>query len=183
MAPGPAQATLIGQTITVTFTESGFADEVDSVLVGPDPEIVFDDTTNIGGSILDLGELIDIGELSIELVIRGDGAFHSPGFQTAGFGADARYVFSELNLAPLWIGGVSVTLDNVVGVALGSEVLFSADAVTLIVGTLGVGEVSGGPDLGTVTLDLELVPEPHSGLLLGAALVGLVLIAQCRRSC
>lgn len=182
-APGTAWATLIGQTITVTFTEPGFPDEVDSVLVGDGPEIVFDDTTNIGGSILDLGELIDIGELAIQFVIRGDGPVHSTGFQTTGFGADARYVLSGLDFSPLRIGDIHVTPENIVGVALGSEVLFSADSVTLVIGTLGVGEIAGAPDLGTVTLELELVPEPSPALLLAAAFAGLGLMLRFRCSC
>jgi hypothetical protein len=182
-APGAAWATLIGQTVTVTFSEAGFEDEVDPAIVGDGPEIVFDDTTNIGGSILNVGELIDVGALSVEFVIRGDGDVHSPGFQTAGFGADARYVLSGLDFSPFWIGGVIVTTENIVGVALGSEVLFSADSLTLIVGTLGVGEIAEAPDLGTVTLDLELIPEPNPGLLLGAALAGLGLIRCFRRRC
>jgi hypothetical protein len=182
-APGAAWATLIGQTITVTFSEAGFEDEVDSVLVGDGPEIVVGDSTSIGGSILNVGELIDVGALSVEFVIRGDGDTHSPGFQKAGFEADAHYVLSGLDFSPFWIGDVSVTTDNIVGVALGSEVLFSDDSLTFIVGTLGVGEIAGAPDLGTVTLDLELIPEPNPGLLLAAALAGLGLVRLLRRTC
>lgn len=162
-----AQATLIGQNVTVTFQEPSFADVIDGVLVGAGSEISFLDGTNIGDEILLDFESIDIGASSILYNVQGEGPEHSPGFSTTGFDPAARFVFSDLTLAsPSRIIAVNIILSNVIGVAAGSEVTFTDDSVALVIGTLGIGMIDGAPDVGSIRLDLTFeginpsVPEP-----------------------
>jgi PEP-CTERM motif len=186
-----AQATLIGQNILVTFQEPGFADTSDNVTVGAGPEFVSGDGTNIGDDILLDFELIDVSDSSILYRVQGGGPPHAtPGYTTTGFDPLAQYVFSNLSwTTPSRITGVNVVLDDVIGVALGSEVFFTDDSVTLVVGTLGVAHVAGAPDLGNIRLDLSVepigggggggtAPEPSTLALFG---VGLALASFRRR--
>lgn len=179
--PQPASASLIGQNVTVTFSELGFADVVDIVMVGAGPEIEELDGTNIGDDILLGGEFIDIGDASIQYMVRGDG----PG-GTTGFGAGSFYEFTNLfwsGPVPGIITDVTVDLVDVNGVAVGPgmEVTFTPNSVKLLVDTLTVDDdPTGGPDLGLITLNLAVehtqVPEPST---LGLSLLGLVgLIAR-----
>jgi hypothetical protein len=180
-SPRSANASLIGYNATVTFVEPGNPDAVNVVTAGAGPEITPADGTDIGDNILLDGEFIDFGDFSIVYRVRGDGADLSghPGYQTTGFDPDATYVFSGLTFGPTpyRITGVNVGLANVILVALGSEVTFTDDSVSLRIGTLGVGQVAGGPDLGTITLDLQVepvggtpVPEPSVFAMLGLGL-------------
>ena len=178
--PLTSQASLVGQDVTVTFSEpsSGFGDEVDVVTVGAGAEIIAGDGSNIGDNIFLDFDSINIGSESIVLELQGGGGFHSTGFSLLGFGPDASYSFTGLNwgVLPGRITGVDVILDNVIGVALGSEVSFTGDSIDLIVGTLGIGEISGA-DFGRVTLNLTVdhspVPLPAS---LPLFLTGLIFV-------
>ena len=121
------QASLVGTDVTVTFKETGFSDVVDVVTVGAGNELQFGDGSAIDSAdILLDGEFIDISEPNpgmpqIVYNVRGDGDPHSPGFQTTGFGADARYVFSGLDVMPGNIGDVDIMLDNVIDNTDGSD--------------------------------------------------------------
>ncbi len=184
---GQAEATLIGQNVTIEFLE-GADNFTDVVTVGAGSEISFGDGTNIGDAILLDFESIDIGAASISYDIQGGGPPHStPGFSTTGFGPDARFVFSNLTLpSPSQISAVNIVLSNVIGVLLGTEVSFTDDSVTLFVGTLGIGEV-GGPDLGNIRLDLTFtpingpVPEPSLAVLIGIAVAAAAVRRYGRR--
>ena len=90
-----------------------------------------------------------------------------------GYGTGAHYVISDLfNPAVAKITGVSIVLNNIVGVALNSEVFFDDHSVTLDIDTLGVR--TSDTNLGAVTLNLTVqdvstpppVPEPASLTLL-----------------
>jgi hypothetical protein len=171
--------------VTVTFVEPGFTDEVDNVTVGAGSEIAQGDGSNIGDNILLGGEFIDIGDSSLVYRVRGDGPAHpTPGYSTTGFDPLAYYLFEfDFGASGDQIVSVAIVLQDVIGVALSSEVFFTDDSLQLYVGTLGVlGDVLGGPDLGTITLNLEIesngppvgaVPEPSSVAALGLGLVAL----------
>lgn len=184
--PRAAHASLIGSSATVTFVEPGFPDAVTVVTVGAGPEITPGDASAIGDDILLDGEFIDLDAFSIVYRVRGDGdpVPGSPGFFTTGFDPDAMYVFSGLTFGPtpFRITDVGIGLVNVIGVALGPQVSFTDTSVSLVIGTLGVGEIPGGLDLGTITLSLRVepigptqaVPEPRTlaALALGLLAVG-----------
>jgi hypothetical protein len=177
--PGITLASFIGQIPTVTYSESGYPDLVDTVtVVEPGVELAFGDGTAIGDGIMLDGEYIDIKAASIVFSIRGDGpAYTGSGCsncQTTGLGSDAKYTLSDFNWGgSQTIGNVTVTLDNIWGVALGSEVFFSPTSISLDIGTLGVGPLVNGPDLGTVTLNVSFVPVPAALPLLLSGLFAL----------
>ena len=188
LIPSIALAAFVGQTPTVTYSESGFPDLVDNVtVVDPGIELQFNDGSNIGNGIMLDGEYIDIKGSSIVFSIRGDGpAYTGSGCtncQTTGLGADAHYTLSGFNWGGTQsIGSVTVSLNNIWGVALGSEVFFSPNSISLDIGTLGVGPVAGGPDLGTVTLNVTFVPLPAALPLFGTGLAALAGLTWRRRS-
>jgi hypothetical protein len=189
-AGSEARASLIGLDVTVTFVEPSFLDTVDTVVVTAGQEIAAGDLSNIGGGILLGGEFIDIGDSSIVYRVRGDGPpLASPtGYSTTGFDPLAYYLFDfDFASAGDQIVGVMIVLQDVIGVEFPTEVAFTGNSVTLLVGTLGVLEVAGGPDLGRITLNLTIestgppggaVPEPSSFAALG---LGLAALAWYRR--
>lgn len=189
-AGSEARASLIGLDVTITFVEPSFLDTVDTVEVTAGQEIAEGDLSNIGGGILLGGEFIDIGDSSIVYRVRGDGPplAAPPGYSTTGFDPDAGYVFDfDFASSGDQIVSVMIVLQDVIGVEISSEVFFTPDSVTLFVGTLGVLEVVGAPDLGTITLNLTIestappgrpVPEPSSFAALG---LGLAALTRYRR--
>ncbi|HYA37227.1 MAG TPA: hypothetical protein VEI74_03010 [Candidatus Methylomirabilis sp.] len=187
LVPGITLASFVGQTPTVTYSESPYPDLVDNVtVVDPGIELQFNDGSNIGDGIMLDGESIDIKGSSIVFSIRGDGPAYTgldcTTCQTTGLGPDARYTLSGFDWGGTQsIGSVTVSLNNIFGVALGSEVFFSPTSISLDIGTLGVGPVSGGPDLGTVTLDVTFVPLPAALPLFSTGLVALAGIVWRRR--
>jgi hypothetical protein len=172
--PARAHASLIGQTPSVRLTDGASLDVLDSVLAGAGPELTPGDGSNIGALLLP-NEWIDFGDFTIEIALE-EGA---PGGST-GYPAGTRYLFSDLFFGdPLSvISGVDVALDNVSGVALGSEVSFTQHSVTLFIDTLVIGEIPNAVDVGRVTLSLDVVLIPEPGTL---ALVGLGLAALSLR--
>lgn len=177
-----AAPSLMGDQVTVAFREPGFPDEVDVVTVVAGPEIVADNpSTNIGTNILLTGEFIDIGDASIVYRVFGGGEPHAvDGYRTTGFDPDAAYAFVGLDFSPpAGIVGVEVVLDKVVGVAVGSEVAFLGNAVTLRVGTLGVLETP--ENLGTITLNLQLAPAVPEPAPLAVLAAGLALLGAAAR--
>ncbi len=181
--PEQALASLIGQDVTVRLRDPVFfPDPLDDLIdivtvVNLGVEILEGDLTNIGGTGLLGGEFIDIGDASIQYMVRGDGLGG-----TTGFGAGSFYEFSNLfwsGPVPGIITGLSVVLSNVTGVGLGSEVFFTGNSVKLFVDTLVVGD-AGGRDLGSITLNLTVdhtapVSEPSTLLLSLLGLAGLAV--------
>jgi hypothetical protein len=189
LSPSITLAAFIGQMPTVTYSESGFLDLVDNVtVIDPGVEIAFGDASVIGNDIMLDGEFIDIQGSRLVFSIRGEGPAYTgsdcTNCQTTGLGPDAHYTLSGFNWGGTQsIGSVAVTLDNIWGVSLGSEVLFSPTSISLYTGTLGVGPVTGGPDLGTVTLNVTFVPLPAALPLFGAGLAAFAgLVGRRRRA-
>jgi hypothetical protein len=160
-----AHATLIGQNVSVTLTDGGALDAAGAVLVGAGAEVAPGDGSSIGALMLP-NESIDLGAFTIEIVLE-EGAADG----TTGYPAGTHYLFSDLSFSDpsLFISGVSLARVNVTGVALGSEVGFGSDFVSLLVDTLVIGDIPG-VDVGKLTLTLEVsVPEPAALALLAGA--------------
>lgn len=173
----PAQATLIGKSVGVTLTDGGSLAASDVVVVGAGPEIMPGDGSNVGAFLLP-NESVDLGALTIDVFLE-EGAPDG----TTGYGPGTRYLFSNLSfLDPsLIVSGVIVSLENITGVALGSQVTFGSDFVSLWIDTLVIGDIPAAVDVGRVSLTLEtaVVPEPGTALLLAS---GLALLASRRRA-
>ena len=181
---GGAWAGLLGTNATVTFDDPDFPPaETDLVTVGAAQEITPLDGTNIGDWILSDFEYVDLGDDYIEVQLEALGDPHgTPGYFLTGWGPDAAYEFTGLAET---IAGVTVGLTNVIGVSVGTEVTYTASSVALDVGTLGIGEVSGAPDVGIVRMNLEfagpgpdVIPEPATLALVG---LGVIALARGRR--
>jgi hypothetical protein len=158
-----SHATLIGQNVSVTLTDGGSLDASDSVLVGAGTEIAPGDGSSIGALLLP-NESIDLGAFTIAVVLE-EGAPDG----TTGYPSGTHYLFLFTDPS-LVISSVSVALSNVTGVALGSQVTFGSDFVSLLVDTLVIGDIPNAVDVGTVTLELGLiVPEPATLVLLATA--------------
>jgi hypothetical protein len=172
-----AQASLIGQTLGVRLTDGGSLDVSDSVLAGAGPELTPGDGSDIGVLLLP-SEAIDFSAFAIEITLE-----EGTSGGTTGYPAGTRYVFSDLSFCdPLMvISGVAIGLDNVSGVALGSEVLFTQDSVTLYIDDLVIGEIPNAVDVGSVTLSLAVtvIPEPGTLALLALGLVALSARRRC----
>jgi len=189
-------ASLVGSEFKVTFTDPSIlaAPVVDTVLIGGSPELRWDDSSQIADKVFLGGEQIDIGDDGasihdgiVEYIVRGDGDPHpsDPQYSLAGWGPDARFEFAVDEWGPeiFAITDVEVELTDVIDVSLGDDVTFSPIKVWLRVGDLGVAEATGGPDLGTIRLNLTLtvVPEPSSWLLLSLGLAGIGVVPAWRR--
>ncbi len=176
---------LLDYLYTVTFIEPGFTDVVNPLFTptSGDPHDIFRfDGSPIGNGVMLSGESIDIEPLSIAFTLRGDGSTYplNLAYQTTGFDPEARYrielfesdggggviplASDRLVLGP---AGVEVnqssgtpSLDTILGVELGDELVIGDNFIELTVGTLGVLEDFGNDDLGTLTVNLEAVVIP-----------------------
>lgn len=173
LVAGDAQATLIGQSVSVALIDGGSLDASDVVLVGAGAEIAPGDGSAVGALLLP-NESIDLGAFTIEVVLE-EGAANG----TTGTPSGTRYRFSNLSFSDpsLAISGVSLALVNVSGVVLGSEVSFGGDFVSLLIDTLVIGDIPNAVDVGRVTLTLEVVavPEPGTLVLLAGGCLALAL--------
>jgi hypothetical protein len=176
---------LDGQSITVTLSESGFPDAVDTITAGPGgPQILGNTSSDPIGSILQSSESVDVSGLQVVYQIKGGGGAYpgsapqcggSPGCSLWGVTADdARLLFSGLSFGSPGVSlkNVSLTTSNVFDVQL-SDITPSSFLVTF--GSAGIlNHTDGTQDLGTITLNLTTatpVPLPPAlPLLLGACL-------------
>lgn len=173
---GAAHATMIGQSVRVTLTDGGSLNASDVVVVGSGPEITPGNGSNVGALLLP-NESIDFGALTIDVMLE-EGAANG----TTGYGPGTRYLFSNLSfLDPsLIVSGVTLSLVNITGVALGSQVTFGSNFVSLLIDSLVIGDIPNAVDVGRVTLTLQTaVPEPGTLVLLAS---GLAVLALRRRT-
>lgn len=145
--------------------------------------------TTFGGDfgVLLSNDFIDFTGTSITFGFEGGGDPLPLGYRDLGLDATATFTISGLTFSePGFLNGVSVSLIDAIGVAVGSEVTFTANSISFIVGTLGILEGNGGP--GRIVLNLAIsnstqpppVPEPTTLVLLGAASVMAVVRARRR---
>ena len=188
LATTPAQAALIftGQSLDITFSEPGFADLSDSVIAGTGPELVADvtSTSEIERFAMIDFESIDIGETSILFTLRGDGndfaTIDNILYQDTGTRSGASYIVA-LSSAPFIIDSVSIAeTNNVVNLAA-SDVNLIDGQIQFDISNLAIGTVTGGPDLGTIRLDVALIPLPAALPLMLTGLGGLYLVGRRRR--
>lgn len=171
---GPAaEATLLGQSVSVSLSDGGSLSLDDVVVVGGLPELSAGDGSEIG-SVLLPNESIDIGPSSITLHLE-EGV---PGGGT-GYPAGTAYLFTNLVFfdAPTAITGVSMSSVNVFGFSIG-DVSFTDTTLRVPIDVLTLGEIAG-VDIGSITLDVTfaIIPEPGTALL---TLLGLAGLARAR---
>jgi hypothetical protein len=176
LAPNPARASLIGQTVGVTLTDGGSLSLSQNVVVsGSGPEIAPGDGSPIGG-VLQPTESVDLGAESISLSLE-EGA---PGGMT-GYPSGTHYTFSNLVFLSqsTEIVGVNVTTTNLSDLG---PVTFTGDSVSVPIDNVKIGDLPP-PEIDTgsltITLDIVAVPEPTTGAL---AAGGLALLGALRRS-
>ncbi len=168
-----------GQSLDVTYQETGF-ELTNSIIAGDnDPDISYLDSSNIGNGIMLDYEFIDFTDTSVTFSLRGDyGDVYSPGYQTTGL--DGSYIIT-LTSADFSIGSVSIgSMTDMIGVSLGTEVTFNGKNIFFDISTLGILEVTPGADIGSITLNVEFVPIPAALPLMLSGLMGLVLVSRRR---
>jgi hypothetical protein len=169
LAGQAAEATLVGQSVTVVLGNGTSLHYDDVVSVGALPELKAGDGSEIGAVLLPT-ESIDIGPTSILLALE-EGV---PGGGT-GYPAGTAYLFSNLVFfeTQTAITGVSVSTVNILGLSA-SDVTFTDTSLRVPIDALTIGEIPG-VDVGSIQIDLSftIIPEPATALLLSLGLLGL----------
>jgi len=173
-----------GTTVSATDT---------AVIAGPGGPQIVGNTPDAVGSNLFSTEWIDLHDLTITYRIAGGGGTYtgteaqcqgSPGCTYWDSAAsDARFEFSNLGFGAAGgaLQNVMLSGSNVFGASVSD---ITPDSFLLTFGSAGILNQNGAPDLGTLTMTLDVaqVPLPGSGMLLLTACSGLAFIAR-RRAC
>ena len=186
ITPSHASFVFTGQTLGVTFTEPGFSDLTDTVIAGPGIELEADVTSSSEiekFAMIDF-ESIDIEETSILFTLRGDGddfgMVGSTLYQHTGTGSGASYII-DLVGAPFIIDSVAVgDVSNVTNL-LPTDVSLINGEIHFDISNLAIGTIDNGADLGTIRLDVGLVPVPAALPLMLTGLVCLFAISRRRK--
>jgi hypothetical protein len=167
-------------TINISYSEPGL-NLTDAVVAGTGLEISYLDGSNIGNNIMLDFEYIDIGDTTITFNLRGDGPDHTKaGYQKTGL--VGSYVIS-LAASNLSISNLSLgTVTDIDGVSLGSVISYDAKNIYFDISTLGILEKTPGADIGSLTMNVELVPVPAALPLLLSGLAGLLAFSYRRRA-
>ena len=183
-----SQAALVftGQALDVTFTEPGFSDLSDTVIAGPGIELIADvsSTSEIESIAMIDFESIDIGETSILFTLRGDGddfgIVDSVLYQDTGTSSGATYIIG-FNSAPFSIDTVSVgETTNLINL-LPTDIAVIGGAVHFNISNLAIGTIDNGADLGTIRLNVGLIPIPAALPLMLSGLACLFAISRRRK--
>lgn len=164
-----AAASLDGQNVTITLQETGFSDAIDFVAVGAGNEIVGNTGSDIG-AILFSNEFVDLSGLQVVYRIQGGGdSYTGPAPECAGApgcshwgsdASDARFLFSGLSFGTpgTVLNNVTLLATNVFGATVTD---ITASSFVLNFGAAGILNGAGGvPDLGTLTMNLEVAVVP-----------------------
>jgi len=182
--PQLSHATLIGQSVTVTYQDNTPFTSSDTVTVGSGVEIVGSDPTkNLSiDSILFSNDFIDISDTGIVIQLSGGGSDMGGGYTNAGFDLypGALFEFTGFSFAPDILNGINVVLTDATGLT-NADVSFTSSSLTLNnLGNLGILGTTIR-DQGQIALNFQLsqqpptVPEPGTlaVLILGLAIFGL----------
>ncbi len=185
-------AALAGESIVstqVTLLDSVYGNAgPDSVLAGG--SIESGDSTNIGSTVLLLGEFINVNTTSLVYNVLG-GILPCPiaNYSCTGYGTGAVYTFSDIQFSNPqdYIENVTAVLTNAT-YASGPGFSFTGNSVTMDVGYGQLGTISnnnGNQDFGTVELDLTIgqhpVPLPATLPILSSGLAMCAWLAGRRR--
>ena len=169
-----------GSMIDLSYQGSDFTVGTDSFIAGDtSPDIAYQDGSNIGDGIMIDFESITFNDSSVVFQIRGDGPEHSAGYQTTGL--LGSYIIS---LASPGIGFESVlvgTSTNMIGLDLNSGITFDTKNIYFDLSSFGIADLSSA-DIGTVTLNVGLVPVPAALPLMLSGLAALLLFNRRRRT-
>lgn len=194
LVPGQVHASLVGDSINVDFPNDPNA-TTDVITVVGGPELTPDGTSFISSNFLIEGEFIDVGESSIvyRVSTNGSGEITTVGgvdYTNAGYISGDRFVFSGFDFSGIpdaILTGVTVFLNDVIRVELGTDVFFTPDSVTLNLDRMLIRSTDTTvPEFGTITLNLQFetatpVPLPGSLMLLTSGLAFLSFSMISRR--
>ena len=182
-----AQSALMftGNMIDVSYVGSDFTVGTNSFIAGdttPDPDIAYQDGSNIGNGLMIDFESITFNDDSIVFELRGDGPEHSnSAFQKTGLLGSYHISLASPGIV---FDSISVgTTANIIGLCLDSGITFDTNTIYFDLSAFGVLDESDA-DIGSVTINASFaaVPVPAALPLMLSGLAGLLLVSRRRKS-